>query len=186
DTPGHVADVAHNADNFEFVGVLNAVNAEVLTDRVLVFEEAANEGFVDDGDRASRGVVLLFDGAALRDFCADSFKEAGHDAGPAGAEVFLGPGFGAACAANALVATIAAHGRIENGGDHAHSGYAQEALVDTAVEQLHLFGLVGAERRVNGDEIAVLRFETKILALQIAQALAEQSGGGEQDERHRG
>ena len=185
-TPGHVADVAHNADDFECVGVLNAANAEVLTDRVLVFEEASNEGFVDDGDRASRGGVLLFDGAALRDFCADSFKEAGHDAGPAGAVVFLGPGFGAACDTNALVPAIAAHGRIESGSDHAHSGYAQEALVDTAVELLHLFGLVVAERRVDGDEIAVLRFETKILALEIAQALPQQSGGREQNERHRG
>src|SRR5262249_23513710 len=101
-TISHVADVAHNADDFEFVSVLNAVHAEVLTDRVLVFEEASNEGFVDDSDRASRGGVLLFDGAALRDFCADSFKEAGHDAGPAGAGVFLGPWFGAACDTNAL------------------------------------------------------------------------------------
>src|SRR5262245_34747431 len=135
-TPGHVADVAHNADDFECVGVLNAVHAEVLTDRILVFEEASNEGFVDDGDRASRGGVLLFDGAALRDFCADSFKETGHDTGPAGAGVFLGPGFGAACDANALVPAIAAHGRIESRSDHAHSGYAQDALVDTAVELL--------------------------------------------------
>src|SRR5262245_10615635 len=186
DAPGHVADVAHNADDFEFVGVLNAVHAEMLTDRVLVFEEASNEGFVDDGDRASRGGVLLFDVAALRDFCADSFKEAGHDAGPAGASVFLGPGFRAACDTNALVPTIAAHGRIESGSDHAHSGYTQEALVDTAEELFHLFGLVAAERRVDGDEIAVLRFEPKILALEIAQALAEQGGGGEQNERHRG
>src|SRR5262245_34282793 len=185
-TIGHVADVANNADDFECVGVLNAVHAEALTDRVLVFEEASNEGFVDDGDRASRGGVLLFDGAALRDFCADRFKEAGHDAGPPCAGVFLGPGFGAACYTNALVPAIAAHWRIENGSDHAHSGHAQEALVDTAVEHLHLFGLVAAERRVDGDEIAVLRFETEILALQIAQALAKQSGGGEQNERHRG
>ena len=65
-------------------------------------------------------------------------------------------------------------------------GTAQEALVDTAEEQLHLFGLVVAERRVDGDEIAVLRFETKILTLEIAQALAEQSGGGKQNQRHRG
>src|SRR5262249_6409469 len=165
---------------------LNAVHAEALTDRVLVFEEASNEGFVDDGDRASRGGVLLFDGAALHDFCAERFKEAGHDAGPAGAGFFLWPGFGAACDTNALVPAIAAHGRIESGSDHAHSRYAQEALVDTAVEHLHLFGLVAAERWVDGDEIAVLRFEAKILALEIAHALAKQSGGGEQNERHRG
>src|SRR5262249_28510167 len=81
---------------------------------------------------------------------------------------------------------IAAHGRIENGSDHAHSGHSQEALVDTAVDLLHLFGLVVAERWGDGDEIAVLRFETKILALEIAQALAKQSGGGEQNGRHRG
>src|SRR5262249_54156376 len=85
-----------------------------------------------------------------------------------------------------LVPTIAAHGRIESGSDHAHSGYTQEALVDTAEELFHLFGLVAAERRVDGDEIAVLRFEPKILALEIAQALAKQSGGGEQSERHPG
>ena len=36
-TPGHVADVAHDTDDFEFAGVLNAVHAEVLTDRVLIF-----------------------------------------------------------------------------------------------------------------------------------------------------
>src|SRR5262249_12177805 len=78
------------------------------------------------------------------------------------------------------------HGRIESGRSHAHSGYAQEALVDTAEEHLHLFGLVVAERWVDGDEIAVLRFETKILALEIAQALAKQSSGGEQNDRHRG
>src|SRR5262245_22670869 len=184
--PGHIADVAHNADYFECVGVLNAVHAEVLTDRVLVFEEASNEGFVDDGDRASRGGVLLFDGAALHDFSADSFKEPGHDAGPAGAGVFLGPWFGAACDTNALAPVITAHGRIESGSDHARSGHAQEPLVDTAVDQFHLFGLVAAKLWVDGDEIAVLRFETKILALQIAQALAEQGGGGEQNERHRG
>ncbi len=130
--------------------------------------------------------VLLFDRAALHDFCAESFKEAGHDAGPAGAGVFLGRGFGAACDTNAFVPAIAAHGRVESGSDHAHSGYAQEALVDTAEERLHLFGLVVAERWVDGDEIAVLRFETKILVLEIAQALAEQSSGGEQNERHRG
>src|SRR5262245_64570868 len=111
---------------------------------VLVVEAATNDGFVDDGDRASLDGVLLFDGAALHDFCAESFKEAGHDAGPAGAGVFLGPGFGAACDTNTLVPAITAHGRIESGSDHAHSGYAQEALVDTAVELLHLFGLVAA------------------------------------------
>src|SRR5262245_27097773 len=140
--PGHVADVAHNADNFECVGVLNAVHAEVLTDRGLVFEEASNQGFVDDGDRASRGGVLLFGGAAMRDFCGDSFKEAGHDAGPAGAGVFLGPWFGAACDTNTFAPVITAHGRIESGSDHAHSGHAQEALVDTTIDQFHLFGLV--------------------------------------------
>src|SRR5262249_16615306 len=149
-TPGHVADVARNADDFECVGVLNAVHAEVLPDRVLVFEEASHEGFVDDGDRASHSGVLLFDGASLRDLCAARFKEAGHGAGPAGAGVILGPGFGAACDTNALVPAIAAHWRIENGSDHAHSGYALQALVDTAVEHLHLFGLVAAERRVDG------------------------------------
>src|SRR5205085_11962706 len=42
------------------------------------------------------------------------------------------------------------------------------------------------EHWVDRDEIAVLRFETKILVLEIAQALAEQSSGGEQNERHRG
>ncbi len=43
--PSHVADIAHNTDDFEFVGVLNTVHAEVLADWVLVFEEASNEGF---------------------------------------------------------------------------------------------------------------------------------------------
>src|SRR6185312_6002195 len=185
-TPGHVADVTHNTDDLEFAGVLNAIHAKVLADRVLVFEEASNECFVDDRDRASRGGVVLFDGAALHELCAESFKEAGHDAGPTGAGVFLGPGFGAACNTNALVPAIAAHGRVESGSDHAHAGYAQQALVDTAEERLHLFGLVVAERWVDGNEIAVLRFETEILVLEIAQALAQQSSGGEQNERHRG
>jgi hypothetical protein len=42
--PRHVAYVPHNTGNFEFAGVLNAVDAEVLADGVLVFEEASNEG----------------------------------------------------------------------------------------------------------------------------------------------
>src|SRR5688572_14518712 len=66
--PGHVADVAHDADDFECAGVLNAVHAEAMTDRVLVFVEAPDESFVDNGDRASRGGILLFNSAALRDF----------------------------------------------------------------------------------------------------------------------
>ena len=45
--------------------------------------------------------------------------------------------------------------------------------------------LSGAERWVDGDEIAFLRFETKILMLEIAQALPQQGSGGEQDKRHR-
>ena len=184
--PGHVADVAHNADDFEFAGVLNAIHAEVLADGVLVFKEASHESFIDDGDRASGGVILLFDGAALDNFCAESLKEAGHDASPAGAGVFLGAWFGAPCNTNALVPAIAAHGRVESGSDHAHSGYGQEALIDTAEEWLHLLRLVVAERWINGDKIAVVRFETKILMLEIAQALAEQSSGGEQNQRHRG
>ena len=154
--PCHVADVAHNADDFEFAGVLNAVHAKVLPNRVLVLKEASNKGLIDDGDRASHGRVLLFDGAALHDFCAEGFKEAGHDAGPASAAVFLGPGFGAARNTNALIPAVATHGRVENGSDPAHSGYAQEALIDTAEQRLHLFGLVVAERRVDGDEIAAL------------------------------
>src|SRR5262252_5079656 len=105
--PGHVADVSHHADDFEFAGVLNSVHTEVLADRVLVFEEAFNESFVDDGDWASNGGVLLFDETALDDLCAKSFKETGHDACPAGAGVFLGPGFGPACDTNALVPAIA-------------------------------------------------------------------------------
>src|SRR5690242_13812591 len=127
--PSHVADITHHADNFKGIRVLNPVHAEVLADWVLVFKEASNEGFIDDGDGASRGGVLLFNGAALHDVGADGFKEAGHDAGPAGAGVFLGPGFGAACDTNALVPAIAAHGSVEHGSHHAHSGNAQEALV---------------------------------------------------------
>ena len=67
-TPGHVAYIAHDADDFERPGVLDAVHAEVLAEGVLVLEEAANERFVHDGYRAGRGSVLLLNRAALYDF----------------------------------------------------------------------------------------------------------------------
>src|SRR5579885_2558515 len=137
-------------------------------------EESPGECLIHYGDGPGCRRILLLDGAALHDLCAEGFKEARHHPRPAGARVFLRTWFGSAGNSNSLVPTVAAHGCIKGWSDHAYTWYVQEAFVDTPEELFHLFRLVISECWVDGDQIAVFRFEAEILVFEIAQALAEQ------------
>jgi hypothetical protein len=58
---GHVTHVFHDADDLILGHILDLVRAEMLAERVLVFEESPGEGFIDHGYGAGGGRVLLQD-----------------------------------------------------------------------------------------------------------------------------
>ena len=163
-------------------GVLDLVRPEVLPDRVLVFEESLCESFVDDGDLARGRGVVLGDGPAKHHFRAQGFEEARHHARPTGACIFLGARLRPARDANAVVPTIASHGRVERGSHHPHAGNLAQAIVNLPEQRLHLFRLVGAQHGIDPGDIAALGLKAEILVLQVAQALAQKSRRGQQHE----
>src|SRR6185437_3742287 len=88
--PGHVAYVPDYSYNFVRRGVLDTVDAEVLPNRVLIFEEVFGKRFVDhsDIDRARR--VVVRERPALYNFGPNGLKKSGHYARPACTSIFFG------------------------------------------------------------------------------------------------
>ncbi len=158
----------------------------MLSDRVLAFEELPGKGLVDHGHLACCRGVLLRNGPAQDDFCAQGLEESWHHSRPSRARVFLGPRLRSALDANAVVPAISRHGRIECRRHHPHAGNPKQAIVNLPEQGLQLLRLVVAEHGINRGDVPAFGLESEILVLQIAQALAEQRRRGEQYQGHCG
>src|SRR5262249_24429260 len=169
----YVADVFHDSDNFEVCGILDLARSEMLPDRVLALKEFLRERLVDDS-YPSRGIrVLVRNRAAEDDFGTDGLEKARHYSRPSSACILFSGRLRPPFHANTVVPAVSSHWCVEGWRHHAYSGNLMQALIDLAKQRFHLFRLVVAQNRIDPGNVPALSFESKILVLQVAQALGQ-------------
>src|SRR5579859_6081567 len=157
----------------------------MLPDRVLVFEEPLGKRFIDHSHFSRGGCILLRNWSTRHDFGAQGIEELWHRADEPRCCIVLGSRLRLTFYPNAVIPAIPSHRGIECRGRHTHSGNLLQMIYDLPEHRFQLFRLVISQHEIDPRDVPALSLEPKILVLQVPQALAEESGCGEQYERHR-
>ena len=173
-----------DADDFKASSIFLIQIAKVFSDRVFIFEELLGKCLIDDGYFPGSGSVLLGDGAAFHYFGSNALKVAVGDPEPGGLILTAARRrWRLPFDVNGLTPIIAFHRRVEAKAHALHARNCRQIVTELPIKRGQSLLRISGHRRIHMQDVAVRNFESKILALHVAQAPRQQSRGAQQNQR---
>src|SRR5215467_6709775 len=157
----------------------------MLAHGIAVFEKLLRKCPVHHSYRASCRRVGISELPALNKLSSDSVKIAGAGSHP-GSVVLTTSRLRRWLPHNidSSAPVVALHRTIKRVRNTLHAGDCGKQIVQLAIKTIHLLRLVSGHLWINVQNVAVLRFESETLVLHVAQALRQQSGCAQKNQRN--
>src|SRR5206468_12933647 len=181
-----VLHIRNNSDNLEVTRALHSRDSEVDSNRIVALgEHLLDEGLIDHGNRKRCRRVLRRNSTPLKNMMSNDVEELRSNAEPGSADMIIRPRFRPPLNVDALTPVVSLQRCVQRQSDPLDSRQTSKPLIDPLIERLQLLRFVTSILRTDMSDDPILRLHSKVLFLQLIQALCHQSRATQQHQRQR-